>query len=107
MLMLFISMSVKADGFGLDEPNKPLVIEGPMISVHVSDDTILQICRDIRHPESNQPIYDWLLSQLYQLRESNPKYPAGTKFRLLLESSHWYYQRIRATVWQKQTNILK
>lgn len=80
MLMLFVSMSVKADGFGLDEPNKPLVIEGPMISVHVSDDTILQICRDIRHPESNQPIYDWLLYQLYQLRESNPKYPAGTKF---------------------------
>ena len=24
-----------------------------------------------------------------------------------LENSHWYYQRIRATVWQKQTNILK
>lgn len=72
-----------SDGFGPDEPNKPLIIEGPMISVAMPNDTILRICRDIRHPESNQPIYDWLLSQLYQLREESPKYPVGTKFRPL------------------------
>ena len=72
-----------SDGFGPDEPNKPLIIEGPMISVAMPNDTILRICRDIRHPESNQPIYNWLLSQLYQLREESPKYPVGTKFRPL------------------------
>ena len=108
LIILFLTPIVsKSDGFGPDEPNKPLVIEGPMISVHVSDDTILQICRDIRHPESNQPIYDWLYPNFINLGKVTLSIRQALSSARYLENSHWYYQRIRATVWQKQTNILK